>query len=453
MFKGHDMDMTEGPLTKKIILYSLPLMVTGILQLLYNAADVIVVGRYAGSVALAAVGSTTSLINLILNVSVGLSVGASVTVAQDYGAKNYSELSKSVHSSVLLGILSGLLVAAVGFFASGQFLIWMDSPEDILPLSTLYLRIYFLGAPASLVYNFCASILRSVGDTRRPLIYLTISGILNVGLNLVFVILFHMSVDGVAYATIISQYVSAFMIVTHMLKTDGVYKLVPSKLRFDKAKLKKIVYIGFPAGLQGTVFSLSNVVIQSSVNSFGSLVVSASTAAANLEGFVYTAMNTMYQAALTFTGQNVGAHKFERIKKVNINCIILVCIIGIVLGGFVYIFAEPLLKIYIPNEPEALPYGVTRLLYVCAPYFLCGIMDVMVGSLRGMGASIMPMIVSLCGACGLRLIWIATVFKAHHTLPMLFISYPLSWLITASVHFVCYTRMQKKMVRQNSAVL
>lgn len=447
------MDMTEGPLTKKIILYSLPLMVTGILQLLYNAADVIVVGRYAGSVALAAVGSTTSLINLILNVSMGLSVGASVAVAQDYGAKNYDSLSKSVHTSVLLGIFSGLIVALVGFFASGQFLVWMDSPEDILPLSTLYLKIYFLGAPASLVYNFCASILRSVGDTRRPLIYLTISGLLNVGLNLFFVIVFHMSVAGVALATIVSQYTSAAMIVTHMLKTDKVYKLSIKNLRFDGAKFKKILYIGFPAGLQGTVFSLSNVVIQSSVNSFGSLVVSASTAAANLEGFVYTAMNTMYQAALTFTGQNVGAHKFERIKKVNVNCIALVCVIGIVLGGFVYIFAEPLLRIYIPNEPEALPYGVTRLLYVCAPYFLCGIMDVMVGSLRGMGASIMPMIVSLCGACGLRLIWIATVFKANHTLPALFISYPISWIITAGVHFVCYTRMQKKMLRQNSAAV
>lgn len=453
MFKSSNMDMTEGPLTKKIILYSLPLMVTGILQLLYNAADVIVVGRYAGSVALAAVGSTTSLINLILNVSMGLSVGASVAVAQDYGAKNYDSLSKSVHTSVLLGIFSGLIVALVGFFASGQFLVWMDSPEDILPLSTLYLKIYFLGAPASLVYNFCASILRSVGDTRRPLIYLTISGLLNVGLNLFFVIVFHMSVAGVALATIVSQYTSAAMIVTHMLKTDKVYKLSIKNLRFDGAKFKKILYIGFPAGLQGTVFSLSNVVIQSSVNSFGSLVVSASTAAANLEGFVYTAMNTMYQAALTFTGQNVGAHKFERIKKVNVNCIALVCVIGIVLGGFVYIFAEPLLRIYIPNEPEALPYGVTRLLYVCAPYFLCGIMDVMVGSLRGMGASIMPMIVSLCGACGLRLIWIATVFKANHTLPALFISYPISWIITAGVHFVCYTRMQKKMLRQNSAAV
>ena len=453
MFKSSDMDMTEGPLTKKIILYSLPLMVTGLLQLLYNAADVIVVGRYAGSVALAAVGSTTSLINLILNVSVGLSVGASVAVAQDYGAKNYSALSKSVHTSVLLGIISGLIVAVIGFFASGQFLIWMDSPEDILPLSTLYLKIYFLGAPASLVYNFCASILRSVGDTRRPLIYLTISGLLNVCLNLFFVIAFSMSVAGVALATIISQYTSAAMIVTHMLRTDDVYKLSLNKLRIDLTKLKKIVYIGFPAGLQGTVFSLSNVVIQSSVNSFGSQVVSASTAAANLEGFVYVAMNTMYQAALTFTGQNVGAHKFERIKKVNLNCITLVCIIGIVLGGLVFIFARPLLKIYIPNDPEAIPYGVTRLMYVCLPYFLCGIMDVMVGSLRGMGASIMPMIVSLCGACGLRLIWIATVFRAHHTLPALFISYPISWIITASVHFVCYTRMQRKMVRENSAIL
>ena len=436
--KENNNDLTSGPLTIKIIKFIIPLMLTGILQLLYNAADSIVVGHYDGSSALAAVSSVGALINLLVNAFMGLSVGAAVVVAQDYGAKDYEGVSKTVHTSYLISIIGGIVVGAIGLIFSRQFLIWMESPEDVLPLSTEYLMIYFAGTPANMAYNFGASILRSVGDTKRPLYFLTISGLVNVVLNLVLVIVFHMGVAGVAYATIISQILSAVMVIVYMMKSKDCVRFVPKKMRIHGDKLKKMLYIGLPAGFQGTVFSLSNVVIQSAVNSFGSLVMAGNGAASSLEGFTYTAMNSVYQASLTFVGQNVGAKKYDRINKVQGVCLVLVTIIGLVFGVTTYCLGEPLLSIYLPNDPEAIPYGIIRMSYIALPYFLCGMMEVMVGGQRGMGMSFIPMINALLGSCVLRIVWISTVFAADPTLFTLYISYPISWAVTTLAHAVFY---------------
>lgn len=436
--KENNNDLTSGPLTIKIIKFIIPLMLTGILQLLYNAADSIVVGHYDGSSALAAVSSVGALINLLVNAFMGLSVGAAVVVAQDYGAKDYEGVSKTVHTSYLISIIGGIVVGAIGLIFSRQFLIWMGSPEDVLPLSTEYLMIYFIGTPANMAYNFGASILRSVGDTKRPLYFLTISGLVNVILNLVLVIVFHMGVAGVAYATIISQILSAVMVIVYMMKSKDCVRFVPKKMRIHGDKFKKMLYIGLPAGFQGTVFSLSNVVIQSAVNSFGSLVMAGNGAASSLEGFTYTAMNSVYQASLTFVGQNVGAKKYDRINKVQGVCLVLVTIIGLVFGVTTYCLGEPLLSIYLPNDPEAIPYGIIRMSYIALPYFLCGMMEVMVGGQRGMGMSFIPMINALLGSCVLRIVWISTVFAADPTLFTLYISYPISWAVTTLAHTVFY---------------
>ena len=436
--KENNNDLTSGPLTIKIIKFIIPLMLTGILQLLYNAADSIVVGHYDGSSALAAVSSVGALINLLVNAFMGLSVGAAVVVAQDYGAKDYEGVSKTVHTSYLISIIGGIVVGAIGLIFSRQFLIWMGSPEDVLPLSTEYLMIYFIGTPANMAYNFGASILRSIGDTKRPLYFLTISGLVNVVLNLVLVIVFHMGVAGVAYATIISQILSAVMVIVYMMKSKDCVRFVPKKMRIHGDKLKKMLYIGLPAGFQGTVFSLSNVVIQSAVNSFGSLVMAGNGAASSLEGFTYTAMNSVYQASLTFVGQNVGAKKYDRINKVQGVCLVLVTIIGLVFGVTTYCLGEPLLSIYLPNDPEAIPYGIIRMSYIALPYFLCGMMEVMVGGQRGMGMSFIPMINALLGSCVLRIVWISTVFAADPTLFTLYISYPISWIVSTLAHTVFY---------------
>ena len=441
----------ERSLTGQIVRYIVPLMLTGILQLLYNAADNVVVGRFDGSHALAAVGSTGALVNLILNVFMGLSVGTAVAVAHDFGANDEEGVQKTVHTSILISIFCGVIVGAFGCLCSGTFLKWMGTPDDVLPLSTTYLAIYFIGTPASLIYNFGASILRSVGDTKRPLFFLTLSGFINVALNLVFVILFRMSVAGVALATIISQYVSMVMIVVCLVREKSCCHLDFRKLRIHRDKMQKIIRVGLPAGIQGSVFSVSNVVIQSSVNSFGSLVMAGNTAAAQLEGFAYTAMNSVYHAALTFVGQNMGAKKYHMINKVVFRCFIVVMVIGLGVGTLMYSFAEPLLKIYLPNDPDAIPYGITRLTYLIIPYFLCGTMEVMVGGQRGMGMSIVPMVTSLVGSCLLRVIWVMTIFAAFRSLPVLYLSYPISWFLTTAAHTVFYFRHLgkiKKAVRE-----
>jgi len=436
----------------QIIKFILPLVLTGILQLLYNAADSVVLGRFDGSDSLAAVSSVGSLINLLVNVFMGLAVGTAVAVAHDYGAKEYRGVERTVHTSILVSIIGGVAVAAIGLIFSRTFLVWMQSPENVLPLSTLYLKIYFIGTPANMIYNFGASILRSVGDTKRPLYFLTISGVANVVLNMIFVICFHMGVAGVALATIISQYMSATFVIVYLMKSKDCIHLDLKKLSIHTDKLKKIIMVGLPAGMQGTIFSLSNVLIQSSINSFGDLVMAGNGAASSIEGFTYISMNAVYHASLTFVGQSVGARRYDRINKIVFTCVLIVIVIGLVFGGLTCLFDEPLLSIYLPEEPEAVPYGCVRLLIISLPYFLCGIMEVFVGAQRGLGLSIVPMINSLLGSCVLRVIWIFTVFAAFRSLEILYLSYPITWTITSLAHFIVYSIRLRK-IKKAAALL
>ena len=444
------MDLCSGPFVKKILLYTLPIIATGLLQLLFNAADLVVVGQFAGSEAVGAVGATGSLINLMVNLFMGLSVGAGVCVAQAIGAKNDDAIHQTVHTAIPAAFVGGIVLTAVGIAFSPLFLELMETPIELIELSALYMRIYFAGIIPMLLYNFGASILRAAGDTRSPLIFLSIAGVVNVLLNLVFVIVFDMSVAGVALATTISQTLSCVLVIRALLRRSDACRLIFARLHIYPASLIKIVRIGLPAGVQGSLFSISNVIIQSSINSFGPIAVSGSTAAGNIEGFVYVAMNSFHQTAMNFTGQNMGAGRYENIGKIMRICLICVLIVGVVLGGACYLFAEPLLSIYLKNEPAAIAHGVTRMSYVCVVYFLCGLMDVMSGVLRGMGASLSPMLVTVMGVCGMRLAWIYTIFHTEqfHTLDCLFLSYPISWVLTFAallcVFFVIRARMKQK---------
>lgn len=437
MAKKYEVDMCNGPLLGKILIYTLPLMAAGILQLLFNAADMVVVGRYAGSNALGAVGATSSLINLLVNVFMGLSVGANVAVAHYYGAQRYGELSKAVHTAITLSFLCGVILFFVGYLFSEPLLKLMGTPEEILPLSAKYMRVYFAGMPVMLLYNFGAAILRAIGDTKRPLYYLLGAGVINVLLNLIFVIYFGMSVEGVALATDISQIFSAALIVRCLITMDGPCKLDIKKLGIDKCEAGRIAKVGLPAGFQGAVFSVSNVLIQSSVNSFGAVVVAGNTATCNIEGFIYNAMNSFHQTALSFTGQNMGAKKFDRVQKVLGICLACVTVTGLGMGLVAWGFGRQLLGIY-SKSPEVIEYGLRRMAIIFPTYFLCGVMDVMVGSIRGMGFSIMPMIVSFTGACLFRIIWILTYFQMSPSLERLYISYPISWTLTSLVHLACF---------------
>lgn len=449
------MDMCSGPILRKMIVFTLPIMFSGLFQLLFNATDIIVVGKFAGDNALAAVGSNTALINLMTNLFIGLSIGANVAAARYCGAKNITELKKTVHTAMLLSVISGLLLMVVGLCFAEQMLRLMQTPESIIGMASDYLRIYFCGMPFMMIYNFGNALLRAAGDTRRPLIYLIIAGVANVGLDLIFVILLNMSAAGVGLATALSQCVSAALIIRCLMKEreDTGLRLNLRKLRIHKDKLFLIMKIGLPAGFQGTVFSLSNVVIQSSINLFGEAVIAGNSAAASIEGFVYMAMNSCYQSTLSFTSQNLGAGKYERINKILLSGLLCVVTVWAVLGlGICMMAGRPLLSIYTSGE-ASINAGLRRMMYVCGTYFLCGIMDVMVGSLRGMGYSITPMIVSLLGACGLRLVWLGTVFQIEqfHTTDTVYLSYPVSWVITVAAHvicfFICRHRLQKKMKR------
>lgn len=446
--KKYEIDMCNGPLLGKILLFSFPLMLSGILQLLFNAADMIVVGRWVGSDALAAVGSTGSLVNLIVNVFIGLSVGTNVLVARYYGGGQEKELSETVHTAIMSAVICGVALIFIGFFVSPYALKLMGYPEEVLGQSVLYLRIYFAGMPAMMLYNFGSAILRAVGDTKRPLYFLSIAGVVNVILNLFFVIVCKIGVAGVALATTISQCVSAVLVVICLMRTDAIYKLVIRKLKIHKHKLFMMIRIGVPAGLQGAIFSISNVLIQSSINSFGADAMAGNSAAGNLEGFVYTAMNTFHQSAVSFTSQNYGARKYKRIGKIMLYCVLCVTVVGLVMGIGLYVFAKPLLGLYVTEE-EVIAIGVLRLLWISCPYFLCGLMDTIVGVLRGMGYAIMPMLVSLTGACLLRVIWIYTVFANDHRLEVLYFSYPFTWTVTALVHLICFSIVYGKLRKKS----
>ncbi len=444
--KAYEMDMCSGPLFSKLVMFAVPLMLSGILQLLFNAADIVVVGNYAGHESLAAVGSTSSLINLLVNVFIGLSVGANVLVAQYFGAHRMKDLEETVHTAMVLAAGGGLFLVAVGVLLADPLLTLMGTPEDVLPLSALYMKIFFVGMPATLTYNFGSAILRAVGDTKRPLWFLLAAGIINVILNLIFVIVLHMGVAGVALATVISQCISAAPIIRCLVKSDAPYRLKYDQLKLVKSKLFAIARIGLPAGLQGAIFSISNVLIQSSVNSFGSVAMAGNTAAANIEGFVYTAMNAVYQTALSFTSQNFGAKNYDRMTKILWYCQGMVIAVGIFMGGGAVLLGPGLLGIYGSNA-QVIHYGMNRLRIISGPYFLCGIMEVMVGGLRGMGCSLLPMFVALTGACVFRVIWIYTIFAVSRTLQTLYISYPVSWTITFLAHMVCYGIVRRRVER------
>lgn len=447
--KKYEMDMCSGSILKKMLMFTLPLMLSSILQLLFNAADIVVVGRFAGDNSLAAVGSTTALINLLTNLFVGLSIGANVTAARNYGGKREDALSRTVHTAVTISIISGVILTVIGVVGTKEMLRLMSTPDEIIDLAADYLRIYFAGITATTIYNFGSALLRAIGDTKRPLYYLLAAGAVNVVLNLLFVIVFKMDVSGVALATIISESLSAFLVIRCLMRETGAIKLELKKLRVHKAELISIIRIGLPAGFQGIVFALSNVVIQSSVNLFGNIVVAGNSAAANIEGFVYMAMNSFYQATLSFMSQNFGAGEYKRLNKILACGELCVVVVGLVLGNAAVLFGNQLLSIY-SDSPEVIAAGMVRLHYISKVYFLCGIMDVLVGALRGIGYSVLPMVVSLLGACGLRLLWIATVFQIpqFHKVEVVYLSYAITWIITAGVHFLCYVIVRKRVTKK-----
>ncbi len=441
--------MTEGPLLGKMILFTLPVMASGVLQLLFNAADVAVVGQFAGDAAMAAVGSCSSLINLIINLFIGLSVGAGVVAAQDLGAKRYDDVRKLISTSLTASLIGGILVGLFGFFMAEPLLKLMDTPDDVLAEAVPYMRAYFCGMPGCLVYNYLAAILRSGGDTKRPLYFLTIAGVVNVMLNLITVLCFGMGAMGVGIATAVSQYVAAGLTFVYMLRMKDHFRI--SGFRVYASKLRRMVTIGLPAGLQGCMFSLSNVIIQSAVNAYPTPIIAGNTAASNLEGFVYTAMNSVYQTALTFVGQNIGAGKYKRIKRISLLCVAMVTVIGVVLGGALVLFGDVFVGIYASGDNRAaiIEAGVRRLSVIAVAYFLCGLMDVGCGILRGMGRAIQPMIVALLGSCVFRVVWVVAVCPFFPGKIMaLYISYPISWIVTGAVHFLFVFIFYRKLTRE-----
>ncbi len=432
-------NLLEGPFLPKIISYTIPIILTSILQLLFNAADLVVLGQFAGPDTVGAVGATGSLINLMVSLFTGLAVGAGVCVAQGIGAKDHSRVSRAVHTAIPAAVIGGGVLTFVGIFFSRTFLVWMATPENLLNHADVYMRIYFAGVIPMLVYNFGAAILRSAGDTKSPLLYLTVAGVTNVILNVFFVIVCKMTVEGVALATTVSQIVSSLLVLRKLMKRDDSCKLYWRKLHIDLRSLSRIIGIGLPAGIQGSLFAISNVIIQSSVNSFNIAAINnGCSAASNIEGFVYMGMNAFLQTATTFVGQNSGARKYHNVGKITVLCVLCVSVVGVALGFGARSLAPQLLSLYLPQGGNAIDYGIIRMNYVCFPYFLCGIMDVFSGSLRGMGASAVPMVVTILGACGLRILWIATVFQSNKTLHVLYQVFPISWIVTIATLLVCF---------------
>ena len=447
--KKYEIDMCNGPLLGKIMIFYVPLMLSGILQLLFNAADIIVVGRWAGDNSLAAVGSNASIIGLLTNLFIGLSVGANILAARFYGAREEENLRQTVHTALLVSLLGGMLLAVTGALGAHTILIWMQSPPEVLDLATLYLRIYFLGMPATMLYNFGAALLRAVGDTRRPLYYLTLAGVINVVLNLFFVIVCHFDVAGVAIATVASQCVSALLVLRCLTKAGGAVRLDLRQLKIHPVRLRQIMRVGIPAGIQGVLFSLSNVVIQSSINSFGETVMAGNAAANNIETFIYASVNAFYQANISFTSQNLGAGRIDRIRPIMLRALGCAAVTGGVLGWLTVLLGPHLLGIYSDSAP-VISAGMDRIRIVCTLYALCGLMDVIVGSIRGMGYAVTPMLVTLIGACGLRLLWIAVLFQIpeYHTIHTVYISYPVSWTVTFLAQLVCYSLGMRRLCRR-----
>ena len=435
--ESYKLDMCNGPVLPKVIAFSLPLMLSGCLQLLFNAADVIVVGRFAGKESLAAVGSTSSLTNLLINLFIGLSIGTNVVVGHTLGSGDEKGTRDNVHTAVSISILSGLALILIGILFTRPLLVLMGAPDDVLDKAAVYLKIIFIGMPATMVYNFGSAILRATGDTKRPLYFLSAAGIVNVVLNLFFVIHLHMDVAGVALATILAQCISAVLILACLCRTDGPCHLDIRKLYIHPGRLRRMMAIGLPAGIQGSLFSFSNVLIQSSINSFGSAVIAGNSAGASIEQFVYISMNAVHQATVSFTSQNNGAGKPERINQILFSCLGLTTVIGLIMGIGVNLFSIPLLTIYSP-DPAVIAAGQTRLLWISLPYFLCGVMEVVMGIMRGLGYAITPMVVSLSGACLFRVLWLTPIFAWFPTQHILLLSYPVSWILTTLIHLLTY---------------
>ncbi len=445
----YELDMCKGSIFKNIIRFAFPLMLANILQLLYNAADLVVVSRWVGNEAMASVGSTGALTNLLINVFVGLSLGAGVVVSRRYGAQNNEGLYRAVHTSMLLGLIAGGVSLIAGQIFSKPLLVLMGTPEGkVLDGAALYMRIIFIGTPAVMVYNFGAAVMRAVGDTKRPLYILAISGAANVALNLILVIGFGMGVEGVAIATAVSNYISMFMVLYALVGANSSYRLHLKELKIYKEEFKEMVKIGLPAGLQGSVFSLSNTVVQSAVNSFGAVAMSGSAAGANIEGFVYTAMNSFYQAVVTSVSQNYGAKQEKRIYKSMWVSLMFVVAVGALLGGFSVLFAEELLGIYITDSAEAIAFGKIRMLITGLPYFLCGVMEVLTGTLRGLGYSTITAINSLLGACGFRILWVFVILPMNRLPETLFLCWPISWGIVVIMHLICFLIVRKKAIKR-----
>lgn len=446
--KNYTMDMCEGPIMKKMLIFAVPLMASSLLQLLFNAADIIVVGRFAGDASLAAVGSSSPIVNLLVTLFVGVSVGANVLVARYFGAKLNDQLSETVHTSIAMGIICGAIMTVLGVGGAPVILRWMQTPEEVLNLAVIYLRTYFCGMIPMMIYNFGAAVLRAIGDTKRPLYYLLSAGVINVVFNLIFVIVFHWGVFGVGLATTISQCVSAVCVFRCLMKEQEDIRLYPKKIRIHKHKLILILQIGLPAGIQGTLFSVSNIFIQSAINSFGAIVMAGSSAAFNIEGFIFAANNSFYQAAITFTSQNLGAKKYERINRILIAALVGTVGSGVLFSGIAVLGGPVLLQLY-TTSPEVVAAGMVRLGIIGVTFTLGGIMDTIAGSLRGLGYSVVPTAVTLLGACVSRIIWLATVFQipAYHTIEMVYIIYPLSWTMTALAHLITYVIVKKRLNR------
>lgn len=444
-----EIDMCNGPIMSKLISFSVPLILSGMLQLMFNAVDIIVVGQFSGSTSLAAVGSTTALINVFVNLFMGISLGANVVSARCYAMGRREEMSKTVHTAITIALVSGIIMAVIGvIFAKGALLL-MGTPENVINLSTLYMRIYFLGMPFFMLYNYGAAILRAVGDTKRPLIFLVISGCINAGINMLLVIVFDMGVAGVAIGTVISQFVSCALVINCLYRTKSSYQLRFSKLKIEKDYMIQIFQVGVPAGIQSTVINFSNALLQSSVNSFGSVAMAGYTAANNVLGFLYVSVNSITQACMSFTSQNYAVGKHKRMDRVLIDCMVLSISVALILGGGAYLFGTYILNIYTSNA-DVIKCGLEILSITTVPYFFCGIMDLFPGALRGMGYSTVPMILSIIGTVGVRILWIFVFFPMHRSLYFLFISYPGSWIATIVMQVMCYMLVRKKIASQGT---
>ncbi len=443
-----NIDMLSGPLLPNIIRYTVPIILTGLLQLLFNAADLVVVGQFCGSHSVGAVGASSSLINLIVNLFIGLSVGAGVTVAQAIGSGHREQIGRTIHTAIPVAAISGVLLTVVGFLLAPRLLVWMSTPKEYIQLSTVYVQVYFCGMVPQMLYNFGAAILRAAGDTQSPLRYLTLAGVVNVGLNVLFVTLFDMNVAGVALATILSQVLAAVLVLRALARRTDACRLCWRQLGIHRKPLLQILRIGVPAGIQGSLFSVSNVLIQSTINSFGAVVASGFAAGGSIEGFAYVVMNSFYQTTMNFTGQNVGAGQYHRLRRVMRTGMLSVAVTGTIFGVLIWLLAKPLLALYITDSDQAITYGVIRLTVTCLPYFLCGLMEVASGVVRGMGASVTPMLVTILSVCAFRVVWVYLVFPHFGTPEALFISYPVSWGLNAVAQTTIYAVLLRRRLRR-----